>query len=217
MITLHYFPGNASFAPHVLLRELGVEFELQQVDRAHGAHKSPQYLKLNPNGLIPVLVDGDLVLYETAAILLHLADTHPAAGLAPPLGSHERAHFYKWLFWLSNTMQATLISYFYPDRWVDEGNTAGAAQVKAHAQAKLDGCLAQLDALLAGHRGPWLLGERYSAADPLAFMLCRWTRGFTGSRPAREYPHLGAYLQRMIARPAVVKAFEVEKLGPPFV
>jgi glutathione S-transferase len=75
MIQLHYFPGNASMTPHILLEELGVPFELQFVDRSAGAHKSPDYLKLNPNGLIPVLVDGDLVLYETAAICLHLVDT----------------------------------------------------------------------------------------------------------------------------------------------
>ena len=68
MITLHYFPGNASMTPHMLLRELGVPFELALVDRAKRAHKAPEYLKLNPNGLIPVLVDGALVLYETAAI-----------------------------------------------------------------------------------------------------------------------------------------------------
>jgi glutathione S-transferase len=72
MITLHYHPGNASFAPHVLLHELGVPFELQLVDRAAGQHKTPEYLRLNPNGQIPVLVDGDLVLYEAAAICLHL-------------------------------------------------------------------------------------------------------------------------------------------------
>ena len=62
MITLHYYPGNASLTPHMLLRELGVDFELQLVDRTQGEHKSPAYLKLNPNGLIPVLVDGDLVI-----------------------------------------------------------------------------------------------------------------------------------------------------------
>lgn len=217
MITLHYFPSNASFAVHVLLHELGVPFELQLVDRTQGAHKAPAYLKLNPNGLIPVLVDGDLVLYETAAILLHLADTHPQAGLAPALGSAERASFYKWLFWLSNTVQATMITYFYPDRSVDAGNAAGAAQVKAHAQARLDACLRQLDDLLAAHGGPWLLGARYSAVDPLAFMLCRWTRGFAGSPPARDYPHIGPYLQRMLERPAVKKAIDGEKLQSPLV
>jgi len=216
MITLHYLPGAASFAVHCLLRELGTPFTLQLVDRANDGHKSPAYLKLNPNGLIPVLVDGDLVLYETAAILLHLADTHPAAGLAPPLGSAERAHCYKWMFWLSNTLQATLIHYFYPERWVDAGNAEGTAQVKAHAEARVVALLQQIDDQLARHGGPWLLGADYSATDPLAFMLCRWTRNF-GSRPARQFQHIGPYLQRMLARPALQQVFAAEQLPPPLV
>ena len=216
MITLHYYPGNASFAPHVLLHELGLPFHLQLVDRTQGAHKSPDYLKLNPNGLIPVLVDGDLVLYETAAILMHLADTHPQAQLAPVLGSAERAQYYKWMLWLSNTMQTMVIHYFYPQRMVAEGNAEAALQVKAQAEQRLGECLVQLDALLVSHRGPWLLGATYSAADPLAFMLCRWTRGFQ-SRPARDYPHIGPYLQRMMERPAVQQAVAAEKLAPPVV
>jgi glutathione S-transferase len=216
MLQLHYFPGNASFTPHVLLHEIGVPFELRLVDRTRNAHKSPEYLKLNPNGLIPVLVDGDLVLYETAAICLHLADSHPRAALAPALASSERAHFYKWLVWLTNTLQATLIHYFYPERLVDEGNADGAAQVKAHAQARIASLLGQLDAQLASHGGPWLLGERYSAVDPYAFMLCRWTRGFT-SAPARDYAHIGPFLQRVLARPAVQRTMAAEGLAPPLV
>ena len=220
MLILHYYPSNASFAPHVLLYELGVPFQLQLVDRTQGAHKAADYLKLNPNGLIPVLVDGEQVLYETAAILMHLADAysprHPQAQLAPPLGSAERAQYYKWMLWLSNTMQAMVIHYFYPQRMVADGNTEGAAQVKASAEARLGDCLAQLDALLAGHGAAWILGAAYSAADPLAFMLCRWTRGFK-SRPARDYPHIGPYLQRMLERPAVQQAVAAEKLPPPVV
>jgi glutathione S-transferase len=104
-IHLYYAPGNASMTPHLLLEELGVPFELKPVDRANHAHKSAAYLKLNPNGLIPVLVDGDLVLYETAAIVLHLVDTHAEAGLAPAVGTTERAQFYKWLVWLAATVQ----------------------------------------------------------------------------------------------------------------
>lgn len=216
MLRLHYYPGNASLAPHVLLHEIGVPFELVLVDRTRDAHKSAAYLQLNPNGLIPVLQDGSLVLYETAAICLHLADTHPAARLAPPLGSVERAHFYKWLVWLTNTLQALLIHYFYPERLVNDGDSAAAAQVKAHAEARIATLLQQLDDQLASHGGPWLLGADYSAADPYAWMLCRWTRGFE-TRPARDYPQLGPYLQRLLERPALQRVLAAEGLAPPWV
>jgi glutathione S-transferase len=214
MITLHYYPGNASFTPHVLLHELGVPFELSLVDRTQQAHKSAAYLQLNPNGLIPVLVDGDLVLYETAAIALHLADTHPAAKLAPALGTAERAEFYKWLFWLTNTVQANLMHYFYGDRIVDAGNTEGFAQIKAHMQERVGGYLQQIDTHLATRSGPWMLGADYSVLDPYVWMLCRWTRGFS-SKPAREYPHIALFLKRMLERPAVQKAIAAEKLSEP--
>ena len=220
MIQLHYYPSTASMAPHVLLRELGVPFELLLVDRKQNAQKMTAYLQLNPNGLIPVLTDGDLILYEAAAICLHLCDTNPDAGLAPKVGTEERAHFYKWLMWLTNTLQATLIAYFYPERWVSAGNDSGVLEVKAQAEIKVGLLLDQLDAELAKqallHRAPWLLGANYSAVDIYTLMLCRWTRNFD-SKPARDRTHLGPYLQRMLARPAVVKAFEAEKLMRPWV
>jgi glutathione S-transferase len=215
MIRLYYHPGNASLTPHMLLEEIGVPFELKLVDRAGAAHKSPDYLKLNPNGLIPVLVDGDLVLYETAAIGLHLADAHPDARLAPPLRTALRAQYYKWFVWSTNTLQAMLIHYFYGERMVDEGNAAAAVQVKSHAEAAAGGMLDQLDAQLAAHGQDWLLGATFSAVDPFVLMLCRWTRGF--ARPARSLPHLGPYLQRVLARPAVQRAFATENLQPPLV
>jgi glutathione S-transferase len=215
MITLHYAPSNASMAPHILLQELGVPFKLQRVDREHNAHKSPEFLKLNPNGLIPVLTDGELVLYETAAICLHLVDTHPEMDLAPALGTVARAHFYKWLVWLTNTLQPMLIHYYYPDRMVDAGNADGTAQVKRHAEARAVELLQQLEAQLQSHGGPWLLGDSYSACDPYAFMLCRWTRNF--AKPARSLPALGAYLNRMLERPALQRAIATEQLPQPWV
>jgi glutathione S-transferase len=219
MIRLHYYPGNASMVPHILLHELKVAFELKLVDRTQGAHKSAAYLKLNPNGLIPVLEDGPLVLYETAAICLHLVDTRAQAGLAPAVGTAERAHFYKWLVWMTNSLQATLMPYFYPERSVDDGNVDGAAQVRTHAQQRIGELLAQLDAHLASHGQRWLLGERYSALDPYAFVMCRWTRGFKGpaAKPAREWPHLKPYLQRMLERPAVQRVLADENLSEPWV
>ena len=178
-------------------------------------HKSAEYLRLNPNGLIPVLVDGDTVLYETAAICLHLADTHPESEMAPRLATPERAEFYKWLMWLTNTLQTALIVYFYPERWVDADNTLGANQVKSHAESKIGTLLDQLESQLQSSDGPWLLGEQYTILDPYAFMLCRWTRGFT--KPARVWPLLGQYLQRMLARPAIQRVIKTEGLAAPLV
>ena len=215
MVTLHYFPGNASLIPHVLLEELGVPFDLVLVDRAKQAHKAPAYLQLNPNGLIPVLVErraeGDLVLYETAAICLYLLDRHPESGLAPAHGTTARAHFDKWLIWLTNTLQAALIVYFYPERWADDARAI--AQVKAHAEAKIGAMLEQLDHQLGSQ--PWLLGEEFSAVDLYALVLCRWTRGM--ARPARSLSRLGPWLLRLLARPAVQRAFAREELAAPLV
>jgi glutathione S-transferase len=166
--------------------------------------------------LIPALTDGDLVLYETAAICLYLCDAYPELALAPPLGSHERAHFYKWLMWLTNTLQASLITYFYPQRWVNEGNTDGTVQVKAQAEARIGGLLDQLDGELARHGGPWVLGQTFTALDPYVFTLCRWTRNFA-SPPARSRPHLGPYLQRVLLRPATQRVLQTEQISAPFV
>ena len=216
MIELHYYPSTAAMVPHILLEEIGAPYRRVLVDRAMDANRTAAYLKLNPNGLIPVLADDGLVLYETAAICLHLCDTHPEARLAPALGSTARAHFYKWLMWLTNTLQATLIMYFYSGRYVVPGNEAGAAEVKAQAEGKIGGMLDQLDAELARHGGTWFMGGSYTALDAYVLTLCRWTRNFS-SPAARTRPHLGPYLQRMLAREAVQRVFANEEIRPPFV
>jgi glutathione S-transferase len=161
--------------------------------------------------LVDQRAEGDLVLYETAAICLYLLDRHPESGLAPAHGTTARAHFDKWLIWLTNTLQAALIVYFYPERWADDA--AAVAQVKAHAEAKIGAMLDQLDSQFAGQ--PWLIGEAINAVDLYAFVLCRWTRGM--ARPARSLPRLGPWLQRLLARPAVQRAFAREGLAPPLV
>ena len=217
MIQLHYFPSTASMVPHILLEEIGQPYERVLVDRTQDVQKSSAYLRLNPNGLIPVLTEGDLVLYETAAIALHLCDTHPASGLAPALGTPERAHFYKWLMWLTNTLQATLMIYFYPERWVKAGNATAEAEVKTHAEWRTRVLLDQLDREFERHGGNWMLGDTYSALDAYVFTLCRWTRGFALTPPARERPHLALFLQRMLERPAVQRTLNNEGLSAPFV
>ena len=211
MYKLYYYPGNANLAPHMLLEEIGAPYELALIDRTKNLHKADEYLKLNPSGRIPVLIDRDLVLFETAAICLHLVDRHPDAKMAPPIGTSARAQFYKWLVYLTNTLQAELIIYFYPDRLT--GDQAMADVVRTHAEERIGGMLEILEAELERSGGPWLLGKQYTAADPYLMMLCRWTRGF--GKPARTYPQLGAFLEAMAGRPAVQRAFEQEGLKSP--
>ncbi len=211
MYQLYYFPGNANLTPHMVLEEIGAPHELRLIDRSKGDHKSPAYLRLNPHGRLPTLVDGDLVLFETAAICLYLIDRHPEAGLAPKPGTAARAHFYKWLVYLTNTIQAEMLVYFYPERWA-EGADAAAA-VRRHAEAHLAEMFDRVEASLAAS-GPYLLGKEFSAADLYLLMLGRWSRGF--ERPARTLPHLGRLMEQVMARPAVQRAFAAEGLAAPF-
>lgn len=101
MYKLFYFPRNASWAPHLLLAEMAVDYELVLVDRKTNAHKSNDYLALNPTGRIPTLADGDLLIFESAAICLYLCDQHPETHLIPKVGDPNRARFYQWLFILT--------------------------------------------------------------------------------------------------------------------
>ncbi len=215
MITLHYHPGNASFTPHVLLHEIGAPFELQLVDRAQGAHKSPAYLALNPNGLIPVLVDGDLVLYETAAIALHLCDTHPAAELAPALGTAERAHFYKWLVWLTNTLQATLLHYFYPERLVRQRRRRDAGACPCPGQGA---CLPGTDRQATGCERRTLAAGR---ALQRGGSLCLHAVPLDPRLRRKASAQLSAYralpAARVLARPAVQRTIAAEQLPEPLV
>ncbi|MCG7391483.1 glutathione S-transferase N-terminal domain-containing protein [Microvirga sp. ACRRW] len=209
MLALYYYPGNASLLPHMMLREIGVPFEMRLVDRNQNAQKSAEYLKLNPNGRIPVLVDDEFVLFETVAIALYLADKFPEAGLAPALGTKERAEFNKWMVHLTNTPQAEYRAWFYPhEHVIDE---AAAPAVKQGAEQRLYRMFDVISEQLGDKT--WLLGDHFSAADLFLFMLIRWGRGMP--RPPRTIPNLNALAERVIARPAVQSALEAEGLKAP--
>ncbi len=209
MYRLYNDAGTAGMAPHILLRELGVPHEIVFLDRASGAHKTPEYLALNPLGRVPTLVDGDLVVYEAAAICLHLADRHPEAGLAPPVGDPDRARLYQWLMFLTNTIQADLMVWFYPERVAD---TPHVPETRRRLEERLAAMFAAVDGHLADRQ--WLVGDRFTAADAFLFMVARWSRNL--SRKARDLPNLAPYLARLAQRPAVQEMFAIERLGPPY-
>ena len=201
---LHYLPGTAAIAPHAALAEIGVPYELVRVERDADGRPTDAYLALNPWGKIPTLEDGDLVLTEAAAICLHLADTYPDARLAPPTGTPERAELYRWLLWLSNTVQETQLHHFYPHRYGGEG-------VKEAADAALARHYDQIDAHLAGRE--WLVGEERSVADFFLFMLTRWGRNL--EPPAWERTNLRAHWLRTLELRGPRRVFEEQELEVP--
>ncbi len=210
MYELHYFPGNASFTPHVVLRELEVPFKLNLVDRGKDAHKRAEYLKLNPAGRIPALADGDLVLFETAAICLHLTDTHMKAGLAPTVGTPERAHFYKWLMFMTNTIQPDILMFYYNTRYTTDPNCAPS--VKEAAAARLIEWFEIIEDAL--DEGPYFMGEDYSVLDVYLLMLARWGRYLP--LPPRNMAKINALCRRVLLRPAVVATIAAEGIEGDF-
>lgn len=201
---LHYLPGTAALAPHAALAEIGVPYELVRVERDEDGRVSDEYLALNPWGKIPTLEDGDLVLTESAAICLYLAEKFPDARLAPPAGTRERAELYRWLLWLSNTVQTAHLRFFYPDRYGTEG-------VQEAAEAELAAHYDLIDRHLAGRE--WLVGEERSVADLFLFMLIRWGRFL--EPPAWDRPNLRAHWLRTLERPGVRRMLDEQGLELP--
>lgn len=207
MHKLYYAPGAASFVVHWLLIELDLPYELEKLDFESRQQKSPEYLKLNPSGVVPTLVEDGKALTEAGAIVMHLADTHADARLAPPLGSLERARYYQWMHYLANMLQPQFRAWWYPDEPAGE---AMAEEVKRRAAERAARCFDTLDAHLAAN-GPWLLGERLSAADFQLTMLMRWSRKMP--RPATDWPALERLARAMKARPSFKTLYEREELS----
>jgi len=201
---LHYLPGSAAMAPHATLAEIGVPYELVRVERDDDGRPTEEYLALNPWGRVPTLEDGDLVLTESAAICLHLADRFPEARLAPPAGTRERSEVYRWLLWLSNTVQMTQMRHFYPERYGTEG-------VQEAADANLYEHHALIESHLAGRE--WLVGEERTVADLFLFMLTRWGRRL--DPPPWDRPSIHAHFLRTLELPGVTKMIEEQGLELP--
>ena len=203
MYTLYYSPGTASMVVHLALLETGAQHELKLVDLDAFAQRVPGYLKLNPRGVVPTLVVDGRPLSESAALLMLLAERHPDSPLAPPPGAPERAAWYQWIVYLSNTLMSAYRFWFYPQELDD------TPAVRAALQRRIEGVWDLLDTHLAA-QGPYLLGERFSGADLLLTMLMRWSRNMP--RPATEWPALKRLADLVRARPSWQRLYEVEGL-----
>jgi glutathione S-transferase len=206
MYRLYYAPGAANMAPHAVLEEAGAPYELVLVDIDKGRQFDPDYLKLNPNARVPTLVHGDLVMYESAAILLHLCESHPQAMLMPAPGEHDRPMFLQWLVYFTNTVQECLMQWWHPDNYL--ADAAMQRVLKDSAERRLDRMWGQIDAAL----GPYLLGRRFSAADLYLYMLVRWSRQM--AKPGWTHPNIGHLVHLVGERPAVQRMMRSEGLEP---
>ena len=205
MYTLYWSPTGANMAAHAALIEIGAPHELILVDIDKGEHRTPVYRKIQPHGRVPALRHGGLVMYESAAILLYLADRHPEAGLAPDLDSPERGLFLQWLMHMTNTVQEHEMHWFHPDFYIDGAELQAA--LKAHGQRRIEESFRYFDRVLA-ERGPYLLGERFSAADLFFYMLAFWTRRMP--RPAMTFASVARLVRLVHARPAVAQMMREE-------
>jgi len=215
--TLFYSPDSANIVVRMALEEIGAAYEALEVDRRENGQRSPAFLKFNPQGLLPVLLDPaqDEPVFETAAILLHLADMHSTL---KPLDAGARGRFLKWLFFLSNTLHADLRMAFYTERYA-QGEQSIAA-LRLHLRGRITGHLALLDAELARHEWPWLLGAELSVCDLYLAACVRWAQLYPRSdaiptSALHVLPRLVALLQHLNARPAIRKAFAAEGIAGP--
>lgn len=207
MYSLFYSPGAASLVVHWLLIELDAPHELKWVDLDGGEHKRPEYLALNPNGVVPTLLVDGKPMFEAAAMLLLLADRHADAGLAPAADDPRRAAYYQWMLHLAHAVQPQFRLWWYPHEAAGEAN---ADIVRTLAQPRIEAAWDRLDAHLASG-GPYLLGDTLSAVDFYLVMLMRWSRNMP--KPAQAWPQLAALAQRLKARPSFQTLYEREGLS----
>jgi glutathione S-transferase len=200
MLKLYHSSQSRSVRPRWLLEELGVPYEIVRLNLQAGENKRPEYLKINPNGTVPALVDGDLALFESGAICQHLADKFPDKRLAPAVGTPARALYYQWIHYAMSGLEPPTVTIFLHTIMKPEAERIPALVPEARAQ--LTAALGVVDRALAGR--PFILGADFSAADVMIGSTLGWARmmGIVGT----ELPNVSGYTDRLGQRPAFQRA-----------
>jgi glutathione S-transferase len=198
---LYYAPGACSLSPHIVLRELGMSFELKKVNtKDKTIEGGGDYSKVNPRGYVPALeLDNGKILTEGPAIVQYLADQKPDSGLAPKAGSFERYQLQEWLNFLTSEVHKQFSPLFKPNTPED---------YKPIAKEALAGRFDWLDKQLAER--DFLMGKQFTVADAYLFVLLNWTK-FQSIDLAR-WTNLVAFQKRVGARPKVQEALQAEGL-----
>ncbi|POR44065.1 glutathione S-transferase family protein [Methylobacterium sp. V23] len=195
-LTLYHAPQTRSSGVRILLEELGAPHTLDVLDLQSGRGREPAYLRINPLGKVPALRHGDALITEQAAIYLYLADQFPERGLAPPIGDPLRGPYLRWMVFYGSSFEPAVV-----DRALQREPGPKAISPYGDFDAVLRTVVEALTP------GPYLLGERHSAADVLWGAALGWTTGF---KLVPEEPAIMAYLARVNARPAVRKIMAEE-------
>ena len=197
-VTLYHSPNTRSSGSLTLLEELGAPYELHVLNMKAGEQRQPAYLAINPMGKVPALRHGDALITEQVAIFLYLADLFPEAGLAPPIRDPLRGPYLRWMVFYAACFEPAVI---------DRSTQKDPAPLSMSPYADFDTMFKTLTGQLA--KGPYLLGERFSAADVLWGGALTWTTMF---KLVPELPVITSYVQRASAQPAVarVKAKDAE-------
>jgi glutathione S-transferase len=193
LLRLYHAAGTRADRVKALLDELGVDWELVSLDLAQGENKQPHYLAVHPHGWVPALRDGDVTLFETAAICLHLADRDPSNRLSPEPSSPERALYYQWMVYAVATLEPAIAD-VYLQLMKDED-----ARDEAILASGRERFAASADVLTNALAGPYLLASGFSAADVLIGHMLIWADAM-GLLAGRET--LQMYAARIRARPA---------------
>ena len=207
MYRLYGSLGAASMTPQAVLEEAGAPYEFVAVDISSDKPRDPAYLRLNPHGRVPTLVDDGRAMYETSAICMFLADRHPKAGIAPAIDDPARGLYLQWMVYLSNTLQETYLTLFYSERYSTDPSDAPA--VRAKAAEKLVTILANFDRAL--EPGPYLIGKRCSAADIYLFMLTVWHP--SDLKPMSTYQNIVRCRELVAKRPAVQRMLKANQIA----
>ena len=206
MLTLFYSPGSCALASHIALEEAGADYALQRVDFASAEQTKPDYLAINPKARVPSLQTAKGVVTETPAILAFIAQSFPAAGLAPLDDIFAFAQVQAFTAYLCSTVHVAHAHRARGYRWTDD--PAAIEALRKKVPETVGACFQLIEREM--FRGPWVMGERYTIADPYLFTVARWLE--TDSVDLAAIPRVLDHRRRMQERPAVRKALADEGL-----
>ncbi len=190
-LVFYHSPNTRSSATLTLLEELGAPYELHAIDMKKGHNREPAYMAVNPMGKVPAIIHHGELVTETVAIFIDLADAFPAARLAPPIGDSMRGPYLRWMVYYAACFEPAV---------VDRAQKREPAPLAMSPYGDFEGMLKTLTDQL--DKGPYILGERYSAADVLWATGLGWTTMF-GIVPT--LPAIEGYIARVKQRPAFAK------------